>query len=120
VIANVLRVFLHGEQEPAAGASTEKLSKRQSQLLAMINKGQNNRDIAEELQINEHTRQGAFMALVPAPECQEPFASQPLGPHPGFALVVSLRRELVARVHTGCNSTEKTLPRPTRDAKPRS
>jgi DNA-binding NarL/FixJ family response regulator len=54
-IANVLRIFLHGEQEPEACASTEKLSKRQNQLLAMINKGQSNRDIAEELQISEHT-----------------------------------------------------------------
>lgn len=54
-IANVLRVFLNGELEPEASASTEKLSKRQKQLLAMINKGQSNRDIAEELQISEHT-----------------------------------------------------------------
>jgi len=54
-IANVLRVFLNGELEPEASASTEKLSKRQKQLLAMINKGQSNRDIAEDLQISEHT-----------------------------------------------------------------
>lgn len=54
-IANVLRVFLNDELEPEAAPSTEKLSKRQKQLLVMINKGQSNRDIAEELQISEHT-----------------------------------------------------------------
>ena len=54
-IANVLRIFLNDELEPEAAASTEKLSKRQKQLLVMINKGQSNRDIAEELQISEHT-----------------------------------------------------------------
>lgn len=54
-IANVLRVFLNGDLEPEPSAPTEKLSKRQKQLLVMINKGQSNRDIAEELQISEHT-----------------------------------------------------------------
>lgn len=52
-IANVLRVFLSGELEPVA--PTQKLSKRQKQLLVMLDKGQSNRDIAEELQISEHT-----------------------------------------------------------------
>ena len=54
-IANVLRVFLNGDLEPEPSVPTEKLSKRQKQLLVMINKGQSNRDIAEELQISEHT-----------------------------------------------------------------
>lgn len=52
-IANVLRVFLSGDLEPVA--PTQKLSKRQKQLLVMLDKGQSNRDIAEELQISEHT-----------------------------------------------------------------
>ena len=52
-IANVLRVFLSGDLEPVA--PPQKLSKRQKQLLVMLDKGQSNRDIAEELQISEHT-----------------------------------------------------------------
>lgn len=54
-IANVLRVFLSGELEPYPAVPTEKLSKRQKQLLVMIDTGMSNRDIAEELQISEHT-----------------------------------------------------------------
>jgi DNA-binding NarL/FixJ family response regulator len=54
-IANVLRVFLSGELEPEPSASPEKLSKRQKQLLVRLDKGMSNRDIAEELQISEHT-----------------------------------------------------------------
>lgn len=54
-IANVLRVFLNGEMEPESSTPAEKLSKRQKELLVMINKGQSNRDIAEDLQISEHT-----------------------------------------------------------------
>ncbi|MEO6017245.1 MAG: response regulator transcription factor, partial [Polaromonas sp.] len=53
-ISNVLRVFLGNELEPEP-APTEKLSKRQKQLLVMLDKGMSNRDIAEELQISEHT-----------------------------------------------------------------
>jgi DNA-binding NarL/FixJ family response regulator len=52
-IANVLRVFLSDDLESMAPA--QKLSKRQKQLLVMLDKGQSNRDIAEELQISEHT-----------------------------------------------------------------
>lgn len=37
------------------GAPPEKLSKRQKQLLVMLDKGLSNRDIADELQISEHT-----------------------------------------------------------------
>jgi DNA-binding NarL/FixJ family response regulator len=56
-IASVLRVFLNKELElePASAAPVEKLSKRQKQLLVMLDKGMSNRDIAEELQISEHT-----------------------------------------------------------------
>ncbi|WP_293604736.1 response regulator transcription factor [Polaromonas sp. UBA4122] len=54
-IANVLRVFLSEELELGPSAPTEKLSKRQKQLLVMLDKGLSNRDIAEELQISEHT-----------------------------------------------------------------
>jgi DNA-binding NarL/FixJ family response regulator len=52
-IGNVLRVFLSDDLEPLAPA--QKLSKRQKQLLVMIDKGMSNRDIAEELTISEHT-----------------------------------------------------------------
>lgn len=52
-IANVLRVFLSDDLESMAPA--QKLSKRQKQLLVMLDKGLSNRDIAEELQISEHT-----------------------------------------------------------------
>ena len=54
-ITNVLRVFLLEDPEGEAGATPEKLSKRQKQLLVMLDKGLSNRDIAEELQISEHT-----------------------------------------------------------------
>ena len=54
-IANVLRVFLDGELEPEPATPPEKLSKRQKQLLVLLDKGRSNRDIAEELQISEHT-----------------------------------------------------------------
>jgi len=53
-ISNVLRTFLL-DDESEAGAPPEKLSKRQKQLLVMLDKGLSNRDIAEELQISEHT-----------------------------------------------------------------
>jgi DNA-binding NarL/FixJ family response regulator len=52
-IANVLRRFL--TTESGADTPIQKLSKRQKQLLAMIDKGMSNRDIAEELEISEHT-----------------------------------------------------------------
>ncbi len=53
-ISGLLRSFLVDEgNEP--GAPPEKLSKRQKQLLVMLDKGLSNRDIAEELQISEHT-----------------------------------------------------------------
>ena len=52
-IANVLRRFLN--TEGSADTPIQKLSKRQKQLLVMIDKGMSNRDIAEELEISEHT-----------------------------------------------------------------
>jgi DNA-binding NarL/FixJ family response regulator len=54
-ISNSLRVFLVDDPDAEPGAAPEKLSKRQKQLLVMLDKGLSNRDIAEELQISEHT-----------------------------------------------------------------
>jgi len=52
-IANVLRPFMNSEGR--IDVPVQKLSKRQKQLLVMIDKGMSNRDIAEELEISEHT-----------------------------------------------------------------
>ncbi len=54
-IASVVKVFLNATSELAAPTPMEKLSKRQKQLLVLLNKGMSNRDIAESLQISEHT-----------------------------------------------------------------
>lgn len=54
-ISNVLRLFLSTELDVEAPISVGKLSKRQKQLLILLDKGQSNRDIAETLQISEHT-----------------------------------------------------------------
>jgi DNA-binding NarL/FixJ family response regulator len=54
-ISNVLRVFLSDELAAEAPVTVGKLSKRQKQLLILLDKGQSNRDIAETLQISEHT-----------------------------------------------------------------
>lgn len=59
-ISSVLRLFLQDDLESLAGeaitaAPSEKLSKRQKQLLVMIDKGLSNRDIAQSLEISEHT-----------------------------------------------------------------
>ena len=53
-ISAALRSFLLNTDE-MPGAPPEKLSKRQKQLLVMLDKGLSNRDIADELQISEHT-----------------------------------------------------------------
>ena len=53
-ISAALRPFLL-DDEDMPGAPPEKLSKRQKQLLVMLDKGLSNRDIADELQISEHT-----------------------------------------------------------------
>ena len=54
-IGNVLRLFLSAELMTGAPVTAAKLSKRQKQLLILLDKGQSNRDIAETLQISEHT-----------------------------------------------------------------
>ena len=54
-ISNALRPFLSADLETEAPVTVEKLSKRQKQLLILLDKGQSNRDIAETLQISEHT-----------------------------------------------------------------
>ena len=53
-ISKVLRIFLVDDLE-AEVVLPEKFSKRQTQLLGMLDKGLSNREIAEELQISEHT-----------------------------------------------------------------
>lgn len=53
-ISAALRSFLLSADE-MPGAPPEKLSKRQKQLLVMLDKGLSNRDIADELEISEHT-----------------------------------------------------------------
>jgi DNA-binding NarL/FixJ family response regulator len=53
-IINKLRDFLGANEQDAEG-SPQKLSKRQKQLLIMLDKGMSNRDIADELKISEHT-----------------------------------------------------------------
>lgn len=54
-IANVLRIFLGSGAEGDVAVTVQKLSKRQKQLLILLDKGQSNRDISETLQISEHT-----------------------------------------------------------------
>ena len=54
-IGNVLRLFLSAELMTGVPVTAGKLSKRQKQLLILLDKGQSNRDIAETLQISEHT-----------------------------------------------------------------
>ncbi len=55
-IAKVLKEFLAEEPEDEnAPTIPEKLSMRQKQLLVMLDRGLSNRDIAEQLQISEHT-----------------------------------------------------------------
>ena len=54
-IGNVLRLFLSAELVTGAPVTAGKLSKRQKQLLILLDKGQSNRDIAETLQKSEHT-----------------------------------------------------------------
>ena len=54
-ITNVLRAFLSEELNAEPAVPLGKLSKRQKQLLVLLDKGLSNRDIAEALQISEHT-----------------------------------------------------------------
>ena len=54
-ISRALRVFLAAESDDDVFVLPEKLSKRQKQLLVLLDKGKSNRDIAESLEISEHT-----------------------------------------------------------------
>ena len=54
-VAKVLRMLLNETPDAEARAPIEKLSKRQKQLLILLDKGMSNRDIAESLEISEHT-----------------------------------------------------------------
>ena len=54
-ITNVLRAFITEQIDTEPTVSHGKLSKRQKQLLILLDKGLSNRDIAEALQISEHT-----------------------------------------------------------------
>ena len=60
-LAAALRGLLMAEPESeesaaaSAAAGSGKLSKRQTQLIAMLDKGMSNREIASELEISEHT-----------------------------------------------------------------
>lgn len=54
-IGNELRGFLSDISNDDAPQPIEKLSKRQKQLLVLLDKGLSNRDIAESLEISEHT-----------------------------------------------------------------
>ena len=57
-LASALRGLLQADaegEEPEPPAPTGKLSKRQSQLIAMLDQGLSNREIATQLDISEHT-----------------------------------------------------------------
>ncbi|HYW56801.1 MAG TPA: response regulator transcription factor [Polaromonas sp.] len=54
-ITKVLKTFMDDSADPESVTEPEKLSKRQKQLLGMLDRGMSNRDIAAELQISEHT-----------------------------------------------------------------
>ena len=54
-ITNVLRSFMMLDSDLDTFVGTEKLSKRQKQLLGLLDLGLSNRDIADKLGISEHT-----------------------------------------------------------------
>jgi DNA-binding NarL/FixJ family response regulator len=54
-VTNALREFVANEDDSEFAASQGNLSKRQKQLLILLDKGMSNRDIAEQLEISEHT-----------------------------------------------------------------
>jgi DNA-binding NarL/FixJ family response regulator len=65
-IIDGLRTFLPAPEEAEAEASTAaptKLSKRQKQLILMLDQGLSNRDIADKLTISEHTVKVHFWRL---------------------------------------------------------
>ena len=63
-IAKTLRDFIPGDPGEQAHQLPEKLCKRQKQLLILLDKGMSNRDIADHLQISEHTVKGSSVAHV--------------------------------------------------------
>ena len=66
-IIQTLKTLLAPEDEPSAEATPvhvpTKLSKRQKQLILMLDQGLSNRDIAEKLSISEHTVKVHFWRL---------------------------------------------------------
>ena len=54
-VVNTLRLMLQGDSEMGGLDDVTRLSKRQKQLLLMLDEGLSNRDIAERLGISEHT-----------------------------------------------------------------
>ena len=65
-VIDALRSVLIGEQEAQQAdtpATPTKLSKRQKQLILMLDQGLSNRDIAEKLSISEHTVKVHFWRL---------------------------------------------------------
>ena len=54
-IINALRLIMQGDSEMGTLDEVTRLSKRQKQLLHMLDEGLSNRDIAERLGISEHT-----------------------------------------------------------------
>ncbi|MFM8589407.1 MAG: LuxR C-terminal-related transcriptional regulator [Limnohabitans sp.] len=65
-VIDALRSVLIGEQEAQQAdtpAAPTKLSKRQKQLILMLDQGLSNRDIAEKLSISEHTVKVHFWRL---------------------------------------------------------
>ena len=54
-ITQALRVFVADTTASDGPVPLQKLSKRQKQLLILLDKGMSNRDIAESLEISEHT-----------------------------------------------------------------
>lgn len=55
VLRGLLMADTDAEEPVSTAANNGKLSKRQTQLIAMLDKGMSNRDIATELEISEHT-----------------------------------------------------------------
>lgn len=59
----ILGLFANENDEETESSTEIKLSKRQKQLLAMLDRGLSNRDIAAELKISEHTVKVHFWRL---------------------------------------------------------
>ena len=66
IIQNLKTLLVPEDEQPAEAASAHvptKLSKRQKQLILMLDQGLSNRDIAEKLNISEHTVKVHFWRL---------------------------------------------------------